>query len=160
MRKPLPKKLRMPVGWPLKHLAWLEGDTLTLCVPMTPTQNTRDRWHFGEKARFRDAVLTTVMLEAALALGANYPRPWAQRVELTIIRCSSGTVQADDDGVVGGAKDARDTLLLSRPKRPGAGLVVDDGPAHLTIESVEDRPRGHWRDRPGPGTWLILKKIA
>jgi hypothetical protein len=38
--------------------------------------------------------------------------------------------------------------------------VPDDDPAHLTIGDIEDRPRGHWGNLQGPGTWITLERAT
>lgn len=150
----------MPEGEPWE-LARLEdgGETLRLCVPETPTQNTWDRWHYRDRGRHREHCLLVLAAEVRPLLG-RFDSPWAREATLDVVRCSRGTIPADRLNVWGGLKAAVDCVLLPRPERPGIGLLVDDGPNHLRAGAIEDRPRGHWGDLPGPGTWLWLRRAA
>ena len=150
--------MAMPEGDPA---SWgrLEGDTLTLCLPLTPSQNTTDRLHWAELKRQRERLLLVAVAQVRrLGLG-SLAEPWARRARIDLVRCSMATVAADPTNVIGGAKGAVDVLLAPRPKRPGVNLLVDDSPAHLEVGEVEDRSRGHWDDFPGPALWVTLTRL-
>jgi len=147
---------------PLDELAALgAGGRLELVVPLTPTQNTWDRSHAMVRHNFRGACLVLLQHQVRIALGAGYPQPWADQVELAVHRCSMGTVRADAVAIESGVKGAIDCLLLPRPKlgRPGVGLIPDDTTKHITSTIFVDEARGHWT-RPGPGTWLLLRMVS
>ena len=156
------KRLEMPAGRSLESLVFLVGGTLTLCAPLSPTQNEHQKYssiRWWNKV-YRRGALTILREQARSVLGVGREQPWAERARLSIVRCSCGTRAADTANVLGGAKELIDCLLVSTSRREGIALVLDDDPAHLTIGTIEDRPRGHWGDRPGPATWLMLERLS
>jgi len=146
---------------PLEKLAGLGADgAIRLVAPLTPTQNAWGLRHWSQRRKYRDVCLTLLTVQVMYVLGGRWEPPWAPLALLDVVRCSLGPVAADTGNVIGGMKELIDTLLLPRPRRPGIGLLVDDAPAHLRWGNVEDRPRGHWGDLDGPGTWLWIRRIT
>lgn len=132
----------------------LSGPVLRLRLPVAPSQNVWRDLHWAEKRRLRAEALTIARVQVG-----QLSAPWASRALLAVVRCSEATVRADTANVWGGTKELVDVLLSSRPKRPGVGLLIDDDPAHLVLGGVEDRPRGHWGDLPGPATWIYVVRL-
>lgn len=147
--------LRLPRGTSAEQLSSLDGERLELCAPLTPSQNERDRWQRMEPwrvSRLRESTYLVLLAQARTALGQGIQKPWAQRARVSIVRCSEGTRKADRANVRGGAKEAIDCLHR-------IGLLPDDADVYVEEGEAEDRPRGHWGDRPGPGTWLIVERL-
>ncbi len=156
------KRLEMPAGRSLESLVSLLGGTLTLCAPLSSTQNEHQRYssiRWWNKV-YRRGALTILREQARVALGVHRPVPWAERAELSITRCSLGTRAADTANVLGGAKELIDCLLVSTSRREGLALVTDDDPEHLSFGAIVDLPRGHWGEMAGPATWLVLKRLG
>lgn len=143
-----------------------DTDTLRLCAPVSPSQNLLNSWisnrNFRLIKKFRKETLDHLKLQAIVALGAGYPRPWAQFVELTIIRCSETKRRLDRGNIIGGAKTTIDCLQIrfggGKHWFIGAGLIVEDSDDHLKIVKAENRPMGKHVDLD-VGTWLFLKRI-
>lgn len=158
----------MPVKIKVEEIAKYEEetDTIRLCAPVSPSQNLLNSWisnrRFSTMKKFRKDTLDHLKLQAILALGTGYPRPWAQFAELTIIRCSETNRRLDRGNIIGGAKTTIDCLQIKfgggRHWFQGAGLIVEDTDDHLEIVKAENRPMGKHGDLD-VGTWLFLKRI-
>lgn len=145
-----------------------DHDTLTICLPLTPTQNTHATWHgsrrtggrvihYSRGRGFRQACLTIAAQQVRHALGPFDP-PWARRARITAVRC--GPRPCDPSNVTAGLKEAIDVLLVSKPDRPGVGLITDDSESYLIWEEPENRAgkRG-WGGLPGPSTWFFINRL-
>jgi hypothetical protein len=152
---------------PLDELAGLDGHTLRICLPLTPTQNEHQRWkvtkyvkgkplHFSKGKNFRAACLTVATHQVRAVLGRFEP-PWAQLVEMNAIRC--GPRACDPSNVTAGLKEAIDVLLVSRPDRPGVGLVPDDSSKCVRWKGAEAQGPKDWGAGMGPGTWFFITKL-
>ena len=149
---------------PSRRRRLVEGDgtlldpwTLHLVLPLSPSRNTMDRWHHSRNLRKlagnTAAARTAVAASLSLAFGTSrWPRPWASRVLLAAVRCSTQRRRLDPDGVIGGLKAQVDALVR-------ADLIVDDTFLRVRWGPVEDRIESMWRALPGPATHLIIAKL-
>jgi hypothetical protein len=138
-------------GGDMSAMAYIEGVELTIAVPLTPTMNVWQRLHWASRGRYSHTIEPLVLASARRVLGTGYPRPWAKRATISVVRCSRSNREADTDNVIGGHKAATDAIVR-------AGLIPDDDPASLTWGSVDDRTPKNWGDRQGPATWITLRK--
>lgn len=139
-------------------------NSILLCAPLSPTQNVRDRQHWSTKNKYRNLAYSILRDQIRRLAGGGYTQPIWNKVILEFVRCSMGTVMADTANIIGGLKSIIDVLQCSRTVQmrktgnlrdyPGIGLFKEDSPKYVTLGSIEDRPRGHWKDLPGPGTWV------
>jgi len=132
-------------------LVQLDGDRATICAPLSYSLNRWLRMHWAKQHRWSKRVED--LLGLAVRCHWRGSEPWADRATYSIVRCSEADRPADSDNVVGGVKPIVDALVR-------AGLLADDSPEHLTLDTVEDRPRLRWGDLDGPGTWLYLRRVA
>jgi|GEM_PF-3880489 len=153
------KQARPNFGGASVSAARLADDVLRLVVPLTPSGNLVDRWKLSRNLRKlsklkRDGRSGVHFSVAQLWPGGQVdPRPWAQRISISIIRCSDTARLVDDDNVANGCKYARDALVT-------VGLVPDDSPAHVVMGPAETRTRGNWGDLEGPATHLLIRRLA
>jgi len=143
----------MPAGIPLGALCRLEGDTLRLCVPLSPSQNQLNHWHWAKRGRYRDTCYPLLAWQVSNLVDCRPGREWARRVELSLVRCSTATRAADPSNLWAGLKGPIDVLAR-------LGLFPDDGPAYVALGCVNDRARGHWCDLKGPGSYLYIRRLA
>jgi hypothetical protein len=152
---------------PLDELAGLDGHSLRICLPLTPTQNEHQRWnvtkyvqgkplHFSKGKHFRAACLTIATHQVRAALGRFEP-PWAQLVEIRAVRC--GPKACDPSNITAGLKEAIDVLLVTRPDRPGVGLIPDDSEKYVRWKAPQGLSPKDWAHLMGPGTWFFLAKL-
>ena len=134
---------------PLVKLCSLVGDTLKICVPLSPTQNVWDRWPWRKREQYKGACATLVVWQVNRCITGA---PWAQKVRISMVRCSSAYVAADPTNLWSGLKGPIDSAVRS-------GVIPDDGPDHVELGSAEDRRRGHWGEYQGPGTYLIFERL-
>lgn len=136
----------------------VDGGTLHLVVPMTPSGNSILSWvrqRSGYLAQHKRDAQMSVWAACLQALGyvpAVRGEPWADRATISIVRCSSSRKRLDDDNVVCGCKYVRDALIHAK-------VVPDDNPCRLTmVLPLEDRRRGQWGGWHGPATHLIVRR--
>lgn len=154
---------------PPEKLGWLDTltDTLRLCAPLTPSRNVLDRWkaskNYSSIMKFRKATLDHLKTQAICAFGHHgYPRPWAEKIDVHIIRCSNTKRHIDHDNILGGCKITLDCLQIKfgghKTWYDGVGLIENDSHEHMTVTMVESRVRGHYGGLD-VGTWLYIKRI-
>lgn len=158
----------MPVGMNPIHLPRLYttglSDTIEICAPLIPTQNTWDRLHWATRRRFAHNVCYPLLRDQVdHLLGRRRVVPWFQKARLSVVRCSNATVKADPFNLTAALKGLIDLLqipALVKANNPttGLGLIFDDSSKYLEKGEIKDEPKGHWT-KPGPGTWLIITRI-
>ena len=139
---------------------------LRLCAPLTPSRNIIDKWRaskrYSEIIKFRNVTLDHLKAQVLCTLGLGYPKPWADQVDVRIVRCSNTSRHLDQDNIIGGCKITLDCLQMKfggfRTWYEGVGLIKDDTSAHLKISFVESRLRGRYGGL-GVGTWLYIRKL-
>lgn len=134
------------------ELAWWNGEgqkRCQFCIPLTPVKNVWLRLHWTARQRYGKRLVEYINIYRH-HLGIKR-RPWADKLLVSAVRCSKATRAADTDGVIVGLEKAIDALVT-------CGFVQDDSPEFLQLGKIEDRPRGHWGDLAGPGTWLRLQR--
>lgn len=144
----------MPRDYELVDLCELSSDDeAQLCVPLSPTQNELNHWHYRKRGAYRDACAPLIawQLQHLGAVGGG-GATWARRVRISVVRCSTGTRAADPSNLWAGVKGPIDLLVRS-------GTFPDDSPAYVELGTVEDRALGHWGELPGPGTYLFVRKL-
>jgi len=156
-------RIQLPGGNPV-DLAYFDGKTLALCLPLTPTQNVYDRMQRYQRAEIINATYPIMRDQVNKVLGRRN-NIWSEKIDLKIIRCSTSHVPTDQHNVLGGCKGVID--LLQKPKIihekkknktrvfKGVSIVEDD--RNIRVKSAEDRTKKHW-NLPGPGTWFFIRK--
>ncbi len=98
----------------------------TLAKPVKLLNKTL-RMHWRERGRYAKA------LSAEIAKAHGGIAEPMQRARVEIVRYS--VKEPDQDGLLGGAKQLIDTLLVRSERHPhGLGYIVDDSPAHLVLD--------------------------
>ena len=149
----------MTPTWPMPPLANLaalcgrEGDVLRLCCPLSPSQNVLQGWHWAKRGRYRDVCLPILTWQVNHLVSIPQGKAWARVVEISLVRCSTATVAADPSNLWAGLKGPIDCLVRS-------GLVPNDTPEHVRLGTVQDRPRGSWGHLPGPGSYIIIRRVS
>ena len=120
-----------------RHLTHGSGELcdenhLVFIVPVTPSLNELMKWKAGGPAHFRGVKYSrhrkdmqiAVNACARQALGRGYPTPWAEKVEMSAVRCSTQRRRIDETNMRGGMKPVEDAIVA-------AGIVEDDNPLHV-----------------------------
>jgi hypothetical protein len=142
----------------MKEPHMVSEDELHLVVPLTPSRNEVDKWtfthNFRKLSRYKGAALAGVRASLASPglLAIRDQRPWAERVELSIVRCSDKARFLDEDNVIGGCKALVDALVKTK-------LVIDDTPKHVVWYRADQRIRNQWGDFLGPATHLFVRRL-
>lgn len=103
--------------------------------PMTPSRNEVDKWHWGKRNRFREALELEVFAYLTPKLRQAFPLD--PRNVIRITRYSPGTL--DDANMIGGCKQLVDALVR-------CGVIEDDADDKCTIEYEQQRcPKGKGR---------------
>lgn len=118
----------------------------------TESLNVRDRKNRWQRHRDKRNMSMEVM--AAIGGPRHFPRPPWQRVKITVVRCSSGTL--DTDNLYASVKSLIDVLCLrSERHADNLGIITDDKPDLLTLEVKQSIAA------PGHGSTLVrIEKIS
>jgi len=139
-------------------LSSLEGETLVLCAPLTPTKNIWERMAWPERQRYRRVCMPIIRDQLNRALGIPRPSPWAERIRLDVVRCSMGTRAADPTNLEAGVNPILDLLRSGSSGVMAYYLIHDDSAEFVVRGDFVDEPRGSW-SRPGPGTWMLITRM-
>jgi len=137
----------------------INENELHLIVPLTPSRNEVDKWvyahNFRKLSAYKRAALDGVKgcLLSEAFLPIRQLRPWAERIEVEVVRCSDKPRFLDDDNALGGCKAVFDALVKNR-------FIMDDTPKHMGFGArpIEARARGQWGDLQGPATHLFISR--
>ena len=103
---------------------------ITITIPQTPLRNKTDREHWSKRAKR----VKSVAKEVWVWMQQNRQKTLAVQVDILVVRYQrKGTVLADHDGVLGGAKQAIDAI--TEKHKHGVGLIRDDSP--LWVRSIK-----------------------
>lgn len=141
--------IKLPVAQADDLAKRISPDEVEFCLPLSPTKNVWTRMHPMAQLRYGKKVKSYAYFFARV-LGIK--AVWADKVQVSIIRCSEGGVEADIQNVVSGVEKHIDSLMF-------AGFIEDDNSKHFELGKVQDRTKSQWGEYLGPGTWFRVKRI-